>query len=196
MEFVPDKHYFRALIITNHLNKMSNLFSKLNARLLVIHFVALWFIIYGFQTLAFLYDFNFMFLSSQESRFGDLGRMHTDIKVITLISFLGAIIGYIISWRTSVNRNWFWLNSVIVFVVIYVLELYNRLGFHVLQKLVMFPGTIFGLNTRTYYVSNGLIMLAIGSFLLFSGRIKRFIDKGGIEEKKAKTIIKAKPAKS
>ena len=170
---------------------MNNYFSKLNIRLLVIHFVAFWLFIYAFQTLAFLYDFNFLFLLPQVVRLSDAGRVNTDMKIVTLFSFLGVIVAYIISWQTSLKRNWFWLNSVLVFVVIYVLELYNLLGFHALQKIVMFPGTIFGLSTRAYYISNGLIMLAISSYLLFSDKVKRFIDKGGVVD----TPKKIKPVK-
>lgn len=150
--------------------------SKFNIKLMVIHFVAFWFFIYGFQTLAFLYDFNFLIFLPVEARINDVPRTNFDMKIVAQAGLVGAIAGYLISWRISLKRNWFWLNSVIIFVLIYVLKLYDLLGWSQLQKVFLLPGQIFRLNTRTYYVTNGAVMLALGCFLLFSNKIKAFID--------------------
>ena len=150
--------------------------SKINVRLMVIHFIAFWLFVYGFQTLAFLHDFNFLILLPVEARINDVPRTNLDMKIVAQAALIGAIVAYIISWRISLKRNWFWVNSVFIFVLIYVLKLYDVLGWPQLQKVFLLPGSIFRLNTRTYYVTNGAVMLAIGIFLLFSGKVKRFID--------------------
>jgi hypothetical protein len=162
---------------------MESFFSKFNVKLLVIHFIAFWLFIYAFQTLSFLYDFNFLIFAPVEARLNDSARMNLDMKIVAQAGLLGAIAGYIISWRISLKRNWFWLNSVLIFVLIYVLKLYDLLGWGKMQKVFLLPGHIFRLNTRTFYVTNGLIMLAIGCFLLFSERIKRFIDRKSVAKK-------------
>ena len=155
---------------------MGNFVTKFNIRLLVIHFVAFWLFIFGFQTLAYLYDFNFLIFLPVEARLNDVARTNFDMKVVAQAALVGAIVAYLISWRISLRRNWYWLNSTVIFVLIYVLKLYNLLGWSRLQKVFLLPGDIFRLNTRTYYITNGCIMLAIGCYLLFSKRIQRFID--------------------
>ena len=175
---------------------MESFFSKLNVKLLVIHFIAFWLFIYAFQTLSFLYDFNFLVFLPVEARINDVPRVNFDMKVVTQAGLLGSIAGYVISWRISLKRNWFWLNSVLIFVLIYVLKLYDLLGWSKLQKVFLLHGQIFRLNTRTFYITNGLIMLAIGCFLLFSGRVKRFIDGKRVPEKKAGTTSRVKSVKS
>jgi len=170
---------------------MGSSVSKFNVKLLVIHFVAFWLFIYGFQTLAFLYDFNFLIFLPVEARINDVPRTNFDMKLVTQAGLVGAIVGYLISWRISLKRNWFWLNSVVIFVLIYVLKLYDLLGWSQLQKVFLLPGQIFRLNTRTYYVTNGGVMLALGCFLLFSNKIKRFID-GKDAGTDAKVVGKAK----
>ncbi|ASU35421.1 hypothetical protein [Mucilaginibacter xinganensis] len=174
---------------------MASFFSKFNIKLLVIHFIALWFFIYAFQTLAYLYDFNFLIFLPVEARINDVPRVNFDMKLVAQAGLVGAIAGYIISWRISLKRNWFWLNSVLIFVLIYVLKLYDLLGWSKLQKVFLLPGQIFRLNTRTFYVTNGLIMLAIGCCLLFSERIKDFIDGKRNVTGKGKNIGKIKSAK-
>jgi len=167
--------------------------SKINIRLMVIHFIAFWLFIYGFQTLAYLYDFNFLIFLPVEARINDVPRTNLDMKIVAQAGLVGAIVAYVISWRISLKRNWFWLNSVFIFVLIYVLKLYDLLGWNQLQKAFLAPGSIFRLNTRTYYVTNGAVMLAIGCFLLFSGKVKKFIDGKKAEEKQ---IINPKMVKS
>jgi len=110
------------------------------------------------------------------------------MKIVAQAALVGAIVAYIISWRISLKRNWFWLNSVFIFILIYILKLYDLLGWSQLQKVFLLPGSIFRLNTRTYYVTNGAVMLAIGCFLLFSGKVKKFIDGKKAEEKRTANL--------
>jgi hypothetical protein len=171
--------------------------SKINVRLMVIHFIAFWLFVFGFQTLAYLYDFNFLIFLPVEARINDVPRTNLDMKIVAQAALVGAIVAYIISWRISLKRNWFWLNSVFIFVLIYVLKLYDLLGWSQLQKVFLLPGSIFRLNTRTYYVTNGVVMLAIGCFLLFSGKVKKFIDgkRAGSPEPARTAKVKAAKAK-
>ncbi|MES2110491.1 MAG: hypothetical protein V4577_17160 [Bacteroidota bacterium] len=170
---------------------MGSIVSKFNVKLLVIHFVAFWLFIYGFQTLAYLYDFDFLIFLPVEARLNDVPRTNFDMKVVAQAGLVGAIVAYLISWRISLKRNWFWLNSTLIFVLIYVLKLYDLLGWAKLQKVFLLPGSIFRLNTRTYFIANAGIMLAIGCWLLLAKPIKRFID-GKRSDKKAGAIKSAK----
>lgn len=175
---------------------MKSFFSKFNVKLLVIHFIAFWLFIFAFRTLSFLYDFSFLIAGPVEARINDVARIKTDMDLVALAGLFGAITAYVISWLISLKRNWFWLNSTITFVLIYVLKLNDMLGWSTMEKVFLAPGRIFRLNTRTFYVTNGLILLGLGCYLLFSERVKAFIDGKGAVVKKTNATGKMKPAKA
>jgi hypothetical protein len=101
-----------------------------------------------------------------------------DMLIITEAGYVGLIIAYIISWRLSVKHQWFWINSVIVFLVAFGLASFDLLGWRQLRGICMAPGLIFGKNTKLYLITDVVIMLAVGSFLFFNKWIINFIDKG------------------
>ncbi|CAN5233472.1 hypothetical protein BH09BAC6_BH09BAC6_30510 [soil metagenome] len=153
--------------------------SKLNARLIIIHFIACWFFIYAFHTLSSLWDYSFLYTPAEQmNRANDPQRFATDMSVINESGALGLIVAYIISWQISIRRNWFWLNAVIVFVVAYILKYNNLLGWSTLQQVFLAPGHIFRVNSIACFLTNGLIMLLFGSLLFFLKPVTRFIDKG------------------
>jgi MFS family permease len=107
-----------------------------------------------------------------------------DMVIINEAGIAGLIIAYIISWRVSVKQQWFWINSVIVFLVVFILALasiitnFDLLGWKVLRNICMAPGLIFGKNTKLYLITDVAIMLGVGSFLFFNKSIINFIGKG------------------
>ncbi|WP_428329200.1 hypothetical protein [Mucilaginibacter sp.] len=171
---------------------MSNFFSKFNVRLLVIHFAAFWLFVYAFQTLSFLYDYKFLFVLPPVSRNNEAARFSSDMNVINESGFIGLIIAYVISWRISLNRNWFWANSVLIFLAVYGLKRMGLLGWGVLQNVFLAPGHLFTVNSVASFITNGVFMLALGSLLLFLNSIKQFIDKGNAADKKVYPVGKAR----
>jgi hypothetical protein len=161
--------------------------SKLNIRQLIIHFIAFWLLIYGIHTLASLYDFKFLysdFALKQQGEF--LQRFNNDLFIIYQSGNLGIIIAYIISYRLSVKRNWYWINSIMVFIVVFALYFIDHLGWEHLKATFLYPGrAIFGDDSLAAVIINGLIMLAAGFFLLLKKQIIDFIDRGVTREKKA-----------
>ena len=165
---------------------MKSFFSKLNTRQLIIHFIASWFFIYAFDTLFSLYDYSFQYQSSiYLVSVTAQQRYNTDILIINEFGTLGLIIAYIISWRISVKRNWFWVNSVIVLLVAFFLKSHDYLGWGMFKEIFLVPGQIFDVNSKAYLITNGVIMLAIGSFLLLKKQVINYIDRGVKHEKKA-----------
>ncbi|MGZ3872387.1 MAG: hypothetical protein ACXVJD_05695 [Mucilaginibacter sp.] len=174
---------------------MKTFLLKFNLRLLIIHFVAFWFFIYAFRTLSFLHDFGFLVTAPIEVRLNETERLNFDREIAAQASLLGLVIAYIISWLISLKRDWFWLNSLAVFILMYALKYYNLLGWNILQNVFLLTCHVVGQNTRAFYIVNGAIMLGLGCLLLFSGKIKRFIDGGGPAKKKPGAHRKTKPAK-
>lgn len=167
---------------------IKSFFSQLNPRQLVIHFVAFWFFIYALDTLASLYDYQFLYHpSAYMEQLVKRDQFNNDILVVNLVGTLGLVIAYIISWRISVQYNWFWANAVIIFLVEFFLKSHNYLGWDVLKTFFLQPGTLLGENSIPCIIVNGLIMLALGCLLLFNKKIILYIDNGvKSEDKKAK----------
>jgi hypothetical protein len=175
---------------------MRSFFSKLNPRQLVIHFIASWFFLYGVHTLATLLDYSFLYTAKQPfmSPIYIQQKYDSDMLVVSEAGIAGLIIAYIISWRVSVRKNWFWLNSVIVFLAAFILTIFNLLGWKELRKIVLSPARIFDVNTVAYILTGGIIMLAVGSFLFFNKKIINFIDKGVKHVRKPAVKKGARPA--
>jgi hypothetical protein len=107
------------------------------------------------------------------------------MKLVNESGFIGLIIAYLISWRISLKRNWFWVNSVLVFLVAYYLKRLSLLGWSSLQVFFLAPGHLFSVNSVWSFLTNGLFMLTIGSLLLFLKPVIRFIEKGIKTDKNA-----------
>jgi hypothetical protein len=158
---------------------MKSFFANLNPRLMAIHFIAFWFFMYGFFILAFLHDYNFLHLTSERTMLlNDKGRFITDKEFIRQSGNFGLLAGYIISWVISTKRNWHWVNSVIIFIPAFVLYNLGYLGWNFVHDFFQTPGKLFRSDSIGYYVTSGLVMLAIGCLIIFSKRLMRYIDRG------------------
>ena len=167
---------------------MRKLLSQLNSRLMIIHFIAFWFFIYAFQTLAFLHDYSFLYLGQDSITQDNLpARFDRDMELIRQAGNIGLLVAYIISWSISTKRDWFWLNSVIIFLLAFALKNLGWLGWKYLDHIFMAPAKLFIEHSVWGYLTSGLIMIAIGSLLFFSKRIIRYIDAHPSTVKKVKT---------
>jgi len=158
---------------------MKDFFSKLNARLLVIHFIAYWLFIYGFDTLGSLWDFRFLYNTNVVviSAIAK-DRFNHDIDIINFFGTGGLVIAYIISWWLSVKRDWFWANAVIILLLAFLLKSHDYLAWSSMKSIFLAPGKIIFDNSMVGVIINAAIMIALGSVLLLQKRIVDFIDKG------------------
>jgi hypothetical protein len=158
---------------------MKNFLAQLNVRLLIIHFIAYWLFIYGFDTLGSLYDFKFLYntnalmLSSIAKE-----RFNSDILIINLFGTSGLVIAYIISWQLSVKKGWFWANAVIIFLLAFLLKSHDYLAWSSMKSIFLAPGQIIFDNSMIGVIINGLVMIALGCLLLLKKQIIDFIDRG------------------
>jgi hypothetical protein len=133
---------------------------------------------YGFQTIAFLKDYNFLYLISERvQRLNYPGRLTSDMTFIEQSGNIGLLIAYVISWFIASKRNWNWINSVIVFAVAFLLENFVVLKSVALHKAFLNPGGLFKVYAFWAHLACGLGLLAIGCVLFFWKRIIIFIDK-------------------
>ncbi len=151
----------------------------------MIHFIASWFCIYGFRVVGNLYDHSFMFdenILQNSIIFKE--RFNADLNVINQFGVLGLLIAYITGWVISVKRSWFWANSVIVFLIIFPLYIYNLLAWTKLKNLAFAPGQIIDLGAVPALVIDFIILLGIASIIFFNKGIINYIDRGVKKPKK------------
>jgi len=174
---------------------MKSFLSNLNARLMIIHFIAFWFFAYAFFTLAFLHDYAFLHLSSEHMLLlNDRGRFIKDKEFIRQSGNFGLLAAYIISWFIASKKNWHWINGVIIFVLAFTLYNLGYWGWNLVHGFFQEPAKLFPVNSVWGYLTDGLILLAIGLILLFSKGIIRYIDHSTAKDKQ-KLVANKKAAR-
>ena len=155
---------------------MKRFFSNFNTRLLIIHFVAFWLFMYGFEVLAFSHDYKFLYYGTQRvMRLNFPGRFEGDMNFIEQLGNIGLIVAYIISWAISSKRNWLWINCTVIFVVLFLLENLVVLKSTYLHNVFLGAGGLFKVYNLWAHIVLGVVLLAIGVLLFFAKRIQRYI---------------------
>jgi glucan phosphoethanolaminetransferase (alkaline phosphatase superfamily) len=161
--------------------------AKLNWRLVAVHFVATWLFMYAGQTLAVLHNPHLLEILKREG-FDHVKEIvernqasATELTMFSIWPGLGSLAGEMIalgiSLTITIRRRWFWFNSLLVPVLIFLLSLFGLLGWHYLKMIFLIPGEIFS-SPVMEYLANGLIMLALGLFVFFGRPTNGFIKKG------------------
>jgi hypothetical protein len=159
--------------------------SKLNWRLVLLHFVAFWFFIHAFQILSYLYDIKLVDTVRQSNgqdtikKLRDTGTEDVDLVYFFLWTsvsgFIGLFVAFVISLIISFKRHWFWLNTLIAFILTYLLYRFDLLGWTYLKPFFLYLGQKFT-NSRVEFLINGIILLTIGVLIFFLRRPNQFIE--------------------
>lgn len=165
---------------------LHNFIAKLNWRQILIHFVAFWFFIHAFQTLSYLYNTNLVDTVRNSNGQDTIktitnnGTTASDLvyfQLWTSVSgFIGLLVAFILSLIISIKRHWFWVNSLIAFIVTYIFYRYDILGWTYLKKIFWFVGQKFN-NTTIEFLFNGIVLLTIGLLIFLLKRPNQFIEK-------------------
>lgn len=158
--------------------------SKLNWRQIVIHFVAFWFLIYAFQTFSYLFFTNLIDNIRQNN--GEFSKNYFDsdsntenvtyfLIWTTYSGFIGILTAFIISIVMTLKRNWFWINSLIVFILTFILHRFDLLGWTFIKPVFYYIGQLLNDTTKEFWV-NGIILLIIGLSIFFSNVSIKFIE--------------------
>ncbi len=162
---------------------MKHFISRINWWQILVHMLAFWFFMYAFETLSYL--FHLKILNAALSSNANLEKMMAEKGVTTddLSSFLfwksisgaiGLLVALLLSLFLSVKRNWFWLNSLIAFALIFLLQWFHVTGWDYLKSIFYYPGSLFT-NTLLKFLIDGIILLIPGLLLFFSKSVNRFI---------------------
>ncbi len=157
---------------------------------MLVHFIAAWFIMQSFRVLAQLYNVK-MFVALQKMVFaggkafnaymqgkqfniGDVLNYGFYTNATWMLGWLTALILSLLICR---RHKWFWLNAVIAFIVLFILQRQYYAGWIFLKYIFMAPGDIFH-SSFLYLLTNGLLLLVLGLFTFYYKRLQRFIDGG------------------
>jgi hypothetical protein len=147
--------------------------SRLNWKHILIHFIAFWLIAHAAMILAYLTNVELIEIARTSPDFKkeavDRNISSVDVAnvvVATAIAYLAAkLLAFILAIVICIKRKWFWLNSFIALVLLYILGFFTTSGWDVLKYIFLFPGSFF--NGAAFYIINGLIMLLLGLLFLF-----------------------------
>lgn len=170
--------------------------SKLNWRQMLVHFVAMWFFIHAFQFLSYLT--NIRLYEAVQTSSKNNGRFSTaNFSAAELVSYLyytttswffALLLALIISLLMSKWKKWFWLNSLISFLIAYLLERFDYSGWYYLKHIFFLPGSVFKHTSyypTFYLLTNGAVLLSLGVVTFFNNRITRFVDENREKKKKS-----------
>ncbi len=174
---------------------LSNFISKLNWRLMVVHFVAYWFLFEAFEYFAICYDYRFIYDFSNQHHFSrhitnddfrrmnvnDWKRILNDNMIINLMPLISFLITFGLSLFISIRKKWYWVNPVFIFLFVLSLKvLWVRLKIEItpwtfLRFVFRAPGYLFK-GSVWHFIINGTVMLIIALSLFFWKRVNKFID--------------------
>lgn len=98
--------------------------------------------------------------------------MYTECVMISW--FLGLLVAFPISLFISIRKKWFWLNSLIPSLLIYLFWNYPKIIFLLPRTFLKHTSN----QTTIFFFTNGLMFLSLGIVVFFNKRIGRFICKG------------------
>ncbi len=160
--------------------------AKINWRLILFHFVALWFFCHAVLTFTYLSNVHLVNIARQttdENMYNVL--RSSDVEPGELVDFLtlpyfvefgSLFIAFIISILISAKRKWFWVNSFLVLIL--ALFFYYRIDtllWQSLRKYFWFVGQQFN-NAETEFLVNGLLLLTLSFIFFFSKLSFKFIE--------------------
>ena len=168
---------------------LQNFISRLNWRQILLHLIAIWFFIYAFETFAYLTDTKLIELSRHSDQqitrttLEENGISSSNIPdllfTVTAAGLGGMVVGFIISLIISIRQHWFWLNSLIAFLLFFIPVNLGFLSRKSLTKIFWIPGQIFS-DTTIEFLVNGIILLIIGLLIFFWRLPNRFIEKNNL----------------
>ncbi|MEO8770036.1 MAG: hypothetical protein ABI402_08125 [Ferruginibacter sp.] len=151
--------------------------AKINWRQILFHFVAMWLFFHSFKLLAYLLDTKYVdTIILDKSKMWESGANKVIYFLITPIiaGGIGLIVAFILSVIISIKKHWFWINSLMAFLLIFSLLKLDFLGWNYLRFIFLMPGYIFN-SWILRLTINGLFLLVLGFYIFFSSRINHLI---------------------
>jgi hypothetical protein len=153
---------------------------QLNWRQIIIHFIASFCLMLAFRMLTFLTNIKLLetVLYPKSDLNEEQGKILSDVLsfsiTISLIGSLGLLISFIISLTISLKKKWGWINSILVFLIIYSLGWLSIRGESITSVLFTALGKL-STNLKFEIFASGMLLITTSFLLFFSKKVNKFI---------------------
>ena len=163
-------------ILVNYFS-MKNVLARINWRQVLVHTVAFWFVAYAFETLSYLFHLKIIYAVKSSGNEMIAEAATTDDLYLFLVwkslsGSIGLLTAFLVSIILSIKRRWFWLNSLLSFIL--TILLFRVHVWDYTKRLFYYPGRLFS-DSLVEFLINGCLLLLIGILLFFSKPIIWFI---------------------
>lgn len=160
--------------------------SRLNWRLLVIHTMACSLIMEAAIVFSSLYNVKIVIAFRQllnnpfkpvpGNSFSEQ-QFNTYALVTQYAGYIGFLLAIVLSLIITLKRRWYWQNTLVVALAVYVLMKLYGLSWTDLQAVLSIVGRLFN-SITIELIFNGSVLLALGLLLFFLPSMDRFIETG------------------
>ena len=159
---------------------------KINWKIILIHSLAVWFIIHSFHQFSFLYKIEyykyFLKYIIENQKFNSFTNQEiTPGKAISHFFYckafgniIGCFVGLMISIIVCKKYNWSIINSLIVFVLMFLLARFYLLGWNYIGYYFTYLGNFLH-NLTWSLLLNGFVLIIPSFLLFFSKKVIVFI---------------------
>jgi hypothetical protein len=168
---------------------------KLNWRQILIHFLAIWLIMYSLKHSSYFIDMRIFkmiipgnkpdLLQALKENTVSWDEVKTYISLTSSFWFYGLLLGFLISLIISIKRRWYWVNTIISSCGVYLIYRMPEVFFN--YRMSFDKKYSAGWHTTIYpnyitpsifwYTTVAVFCLAAALFLFFSKRVNKFIAK-------------------
>ena len=153
-----------------------NFILKFNWRFCLIHFLAIYCIMYAFNTFASIAytDLVTAYFSKGKEDITSLQDLSNFLITIDIATFVGLLIAFIISLVMATRKKIWWSNSLLIFIIAFSLHRFDFFGWQYVKYIFIY---ILGWidNLALYYTICGTLLLSLALLLMFSKTTNRFI---------------------
>jgi len=158
----------QALLVRRNASILSHMNFRFNWKHILFHFLGLWFFSYGFMVLSYLQNVEvaeIVRLSTDKIQIKSAQSLSKIVVSMAIAFVIGYLIALVISFIVSNNFIGSWINTLIAFIVFFVLMKLDLTGWAVVKEVFLFPGSFF--NGWKFYLLNGTILIGFGIFFIF-----------------------------
>jgi hypothetical protein len=149
----------------------------INYRLVLVHLVASWFFMYAIFMLAHLLNPTGFYVFTGKG-VSDYAQMDNVIEILLYSPYVGLVIALVVSLVICIKKEWPMMNAALVFLISFLLKRFDLTGWNTVKPIFRAAGNIFGYPHPLFFITNGVILLAIGIAVFFLKATNNFIAKG------------------
>lgn len=139
---------------------------------ILFHFLGLWFFSHAFGFLAYLDHLEvaeFVRHSTEKPDAETLIRFSKLVFSRSIAYAAGSLVALLFALMVSSKFKGTWINTVIAFIIFFVLNRLNLTGWDLVGRFLLFGNDLF--DGLLYFIINGIVLIALGTFFIAGIRL-------------------------